>query len=165
MSQDLLIPFLPRVVQNKLESPKLNVKRIVKEPWVSEDGHQSETQNEVYEQNNIVVAQRHRSQGDHKDNSHTDADESPDEQLNEEAQNAQASEQTPEQATEQNMDYQIHTVRTKAQIEQALAKQAAFEHPVYEKEEILHPQKHKQDSQTSDPKNPDDDDHHVDIII
>ncbi|WAJ69092.1 hypothetical protein [Catenovulum adriaticum] len=177
MSQDLLIPFLPRVVQNKLERPRLNVKRIVKEPRVSEDAHQSETQQEVYEQNNLVVAKRVQSQAgatrsDRRDPA--DSNDSAEEQLTDEEStnkqlvndsSANESKNKVDKPTEADMAFQIHTVRTKQEIEQALAKQEAFEHPVYEKDEILHPEKHKSDSPSVGTKSDKDDDYHVDIIV
>lgn len=179
MSQDLLIPFLPRIVQNKLERPKLNVKRISKEPRVSEDGHQSETQQEVYEQNNLVVAQRLQAQeGTRSSNAAPSNQSLPSDSneltaLNEQAENqlaagsSESKNKTAEatEAQEEDMAFQLHTVRTKQEIEQALAKQAAFEHPVYDKEEILNHDKNKNDSQMTDAKNGEDDDHHVDIIV
>ncbi|GEM_PF-3484555 len=156
MSQDLLIPFLPRVVQNRLEKPKLNVKRISKEPRISQEAYQEENQYEHYDQNNIVVS-RHTPEKDNARQGKPDSG-----QAQEQASSSQNDVLATDDEVSQNTDL------SEEQIE-------AFEHPTYEKDEIFeHKQQKKliqdhlaktQDRSKKDDKPEDDDEKHIDILI
>ncbi|MCU4676970.1 hypothetical protein N7931_15155 [Catenovulum sp. 2E275] len=138
MSQDLLIPFLPRVVQNKLERPRLNVKRVNKEPKISDEAYKEETQQEHYEQNNVVISRRqnrHSSQHQQTGKQETILDEKANtDELTE-------SEMEPSQIDSEGKETEALTPE---QQQQLVAQQQAFEHPVYEKEEILNHEQQKE---------------------